>query len=619
MANSTLSILGAGTLDTLFPQLASELVNETPNVGSPAAAQTYEGSIDITTAITSLSAKTDVAAVADFRLIPHLLEPKFAGYEVVFATTPEVLAYNPSLAAFDGINESNWAQKLVHDVTTAGNKPMAVWNASTDPNGYNEIFSLELQGLLYNGSAAKFYSTFYGGAAGTPAVPNSATTLNEHESQAATLLRTGVVSALITYRSYAVVNHLSYVSFNPIVGLVANNSTALSDYAKLSTTIVGSNGAFSTVVPAPVLFAVTVPSNAPNPALGAAFVHLLLSPQGSAILSSGGAFTPIFPGWADKPGAVPSVLAPDVIALPAWASAIPHMSGGGTGGPPSSPRRRGRSGPWWIVLQVVLSGSLLLLFVVPIVALFTYAPISDIVSAAHSSGVRAALWLTFFSSGVAVLAAIVFGIPTGYLLARHPFPGRSIVESLVALPVVVPHLLVGLGLFLLVIPGTPLYRFTQEIGLPVYDTIWGVVLVMVFVSAPYTVLASELSFRAVDTRVVEAARSLGAGSATAFLTVTFPLALRGIVAGLLLSWARAVSEIGGLLVLAYAVYPAGPYNGPVTSTISVYIYNLFQTGDLADAAAVSSLFLLIAFALFVLVRVGERSGWVPWRRGDLSP
>ncbi|MGC2289794.1 MAG: ABC transporter permease [Thermoplasmata archaeon] len=298
--------------------------------------------------------------------------------------------------------------------------------------------------------------------------------------------------------------------------------------------------------------------------------------------------------------------------------AVPLLSPGLVD-PRSPVRRRWRAGPLWLVLQLVLSGSLLLLFILPIFALFTYAPISHLFEAASSAQVRAALWLTFFSSGIAVAAAVVFGIPMGYLLARRAFPGRTVVESLVALPVVVPHLLVGLGLFFLVIPGTPLYRFTQAIGFPVYDTIWGVVLVMVFVSAPYTVLASELSFRAIDTRVLEAARSLGAGPATAFLTVTFPLALRGIVAGLLLSWARAVSEIGGLLILAYAVYPGGPYNGPVTATISVYIYDLFQNGNLADAAAVSSLFLLLAFALFVLVRLGERSGWLPWRRGELSP
>ncbi|HXQ93857.1 MAG TPA: extracellular solute-binding protein [Thermoplasmata archaeon] len=320
--NSTLSVLGAGTLNTLFPQLASALVNETPGISSPTAAQTYEGSLDITTAISSLGALADVAAVADFRLIPQLLEPKYAGYEVVFGATPEVLVYNPSIAAFDGINSTNWAEKLVADVTTGGNPRMAVWNASTDPNGYNEIFSLELQGLLYNGSAGMFYNALYSGAAGTPAVPNPATTILEHESQAATLLHTGTVSAFITYRSYAVVNHLAYVAFDPIVGLAANNSTALSDYAKLTTTIVASSGGFSTVVPAPVLFAITVPSNAPNPSLGAAFVHLLLSPQGAAIISAGGAFVPIFPGWADDPGVVPPVLAPDVTAPPGWASAF---------------------------------------------------------------------------------------------------------------------------------------------------------------------------------------------------------------------------------------------------------------------------------------------------------
>jgi molybdate/tungstate transport system substrate-binding protein len=321
-ANTTLSVLGAGTLASFFPPLANDLVNETPNVTAPAAAQTYEGSLDITTAITSLQSRADVAAVADFRLIPQLLEPKFASYEIVFGTTPEVLVYDPSVAAFDGINSSNWAEKLVNDVSTSGNKPFAVWNASTDPNGYNEIFSLEMQGLLYNGSAYTFYDHLYSGGNTSPAVPNPSTTIAEHESQAATLINTGVVSALITYRSFAVANHLSYVSFDPIVGLLANNTTALGDYAKLSTTIIGASGGFTTVHPAPVLFSVTVPLNAPNAALGAAFVHLLLSPQGAAILEAGGAFAPIFPGWSDNPKGVPSVLAPDVIAPPAWASQI---------------------------------------------------------------------------------------------------------------------------------------------------------------------------------------------------------------------------------------------------------------------------------------------------------
>jgi molybdate/tungstate transport system substrate-binding protein len=319
-ANSTLSILGAGTLTYTFPELASALVNETPGITAPSAAQTYEGSLDVTTAITSLGARADVAALADFRLIPQLLEPTYAAYEVVFAQTQEVLIYNASLPAFAGVNASNWGWKLVEDVTTHGNAPFGVWNASTDPNGYNEIFSMMLQGEIYNGSTTSVYGQFYSGAPGAYATPNPATTILEHESQAADLITTGLVSAVITYKAVAVQNHLPYVLLNPIVGLGANNSTALGMYAHLSTQIIGSSGALTSVVPAPILFAATVPTNAPNPALGALFLHLLLSPQGSAILAQDDAWTPIFPGWCPTPSAVPGLLQPDVTALPSWAT-----------------------------------------------------------------------------------------------------------------------------------------------------------------------------------------------------------------------------------------------------------------------------------------------------------
>ena len=322
--NNTLSVLGAGTLAPFFPQLANELVNETPGVSAPAAAQTYEGSLDITTAITTLDATTDVAALADYRLAPQLLYPKYADYEVVFGATPEVLLYNSSIPAFNGINTANWGTQLPAALATAGVAPLGVWNASTDPNGYNEIFSMMLQGMLYdNGNVSSVYNQLYTGAPGAYAVPNTLCRL-EHESQAALLLKTGVVSAVITYRSYAVANTpgttLKYVSFNPIVGLAANNTTALADYAKISTQVIGSTGSLVTKTPAPVLFAAVVPLNAPNAALGAAFVHLLISPQGQAILAAGGAFTPIYPAWTDNPKAVPSVLAPDVAPMPSWAS-----------------------------------------------------------------------------------------------------------------------------------------------------------------------------------------------------------------------------------------------------------------------------------------------------------
>ncbi|MFY9716689.1 MAG: substrate-binding domain-containing protein [Thermoplasmata archaeon] len=327
VANSTLSILAAGSLKGQFPKLASLLVNETPGISAPIPSQNYEGSLDIVNGFTGTDTKADVAALADFRLVPQLLEPKFANYEVAFGMTPEVLVYNDSIQAFAGINSSNWGWKLVNGVTDSG-LPFAVWNASTDPNGYNEIFSMELQGQEYNGSNASIYSHFYTNSPWKFAVPisNPAIVVPEHESNAATLITKGTVSALITYRSYAVANHLTFVSFNPIVGLDANNTTALDDYTALSTTITSSSDTNTIVHAAPVIFAITVPLNAPNTALGLAFLHLLLSAQGSAILSAGGAFTPIYPGWwqavSVSPPPVPPLLAPDVGPMPAWASAL---------------------------------------------------------------------------------------------------------------------------------------------------------------------------------------------------------------------------------------------------------------------------------------------------------
>ncbi len=316
--NPTLSLVAAGTLDRIFPQIANALVNETPGTSAPAAAQVYEGSIVALDSISQLHTKVDVGASADFRLIPQLLKPTYASYEVVFGTTPEVLAYNPNLAAFHGINATNWGWKIQASGITLG-----VANASTDPNGYNEIFSLELQGLLYNGSLAAVYSHFFNGPPGTYAIANGVTAKVFPETQAASLLASGEVSAFIIYQSYAISHGLTYASFSPQVGLGNTSAADVSFYALASTTIPTPGGGESEVVKgAPVLFSATVPLNAPNPSLGAAFIHLLLSPQGSTILSRGGAFTPIFPGWVDAPGAVPSVLAPDVVPMPGSLSAL---------------------------------------------------------------------------------------------------------------------------------------------------------------------------------------------------------------------------------------------------------------------------------------------------------
>jgi molybdate/tungstate transport system permease protein len=266
------------------------------------------------------------------------------------------------------------------------------------------------------------------------------------------------------------------------------------------------------------------------------------------------------------------------------------------------------------VVAGLLSASLLGLFVLPLVALVAYAGAGGIGTAASDAGFRLSLEFTLLASGLAVGLGLLTGVPLGYVLARYDFPGRSVVESLVLIPVVIPHLVVGLGLLLLFRASTPLGGLSRALGFPIFDAIGGVVLVMLYVGASYIVLTSQLAFRSVDADALEAARSLGATPTEAFLTVTFPSAVRGVLTGALLMWARGVSEVGGFLILAYAVSPGPLWSGPITTPSSVYIYNLYSISGLPGATGAASLLVLVALGIFVLVRLADRTGSA-WARG----
>lgn len=279
----------------------------------------------------------------------------------------------------------------------------------------------------------------------------------------------------------------------------------------------------------------------------------------------------------------------------------------------SRPRRTRRVVPVVPIAAGILSASLIALFVLPLVALFADAGASGLAAAAGDRAFQTAVEFTLLASGIAVGLGVLTGVPLGYLLARHPFPGRSIVESVVLVPVVIPHLVVGLSLVLLLAPNAPLGSVLARLGVPVFDATAGVVLVMLYVGASYVVLSSELAFRSVDAEILESARSLGASPGEAFLSITLPSAARGIVTGALLMWARGVSEVGGFLILAYAIYPSFPWPGPVTQPASVFIFNFYGI-DPSAAVGFASVLVLVSLAIFLGVRAIDRSG-LSWARG----
>jgi len=296
-----LAVIAAGSLAPILPSFVSAFANATPGVQATVSAQLYEGSTAAATALTSANQPYDLFVSADFRVIPQHLEPPTASvapWEVVFASDPVVLAYEP-VAALSGLNATNWYQKISQPGVLLGAP-----NASADPLGANLILTLELEDALA-GQAGAFYGHFFSGASGALATPTGATKYVA-EDAAATALMTGEVDVTLTYRSYALADHLPYLNLSPEVNLGSYDPTDVAHYGTVATTEL-SGSSTKVVEGAPVLLALTVPSTAPDAALGLAFAGYLLSNATSPLWIADG-FTPLAPAWVDHPAELPAAL-----------------------------------------------------------------------------------------------------------------------------------------------------------------------------------------------------------------------------------------------------------------------------------------------------------------------
>jgi molybdate transport system permease protein len=197
-----------------------------------------------------------------------------------------------------------------------------------------------------------------------------------------------------------------------------------------------------------------------------------------------------------------------------------------------------------------------------------------------------------FTLGVSAFAIALIvppGLLLAWLLARRDWPGKSLLETVVALPLVLPPVATGLLLLKAVGRRGPLGAWLHSAGLDLVFTWRGVVLAMAVMSFPLLVRGARSAFEEVDPRLEQMARTLGAGGLRIFLTVTLPLAARGILGGTLLAFARSIGEFGATIVVA------GNIPGR-TSTLSLAIYQLIQLGQDEDAFRLLAVAAVIAFA-----------------------
>jgi len=200
------------------------------------------------------------------------------------------------------------------------------------------------------------------------------------------------------------------------------------------------------------------------------------------------------------------------------------------------------------------------------------------------------VWFTAWVSALSTITILPFGLAAAWLLARHEWPGKSLVETLISLPLVMPPVATGLILLKLLgrrgaIGGWLHSRFDLDIVFT-----WRAVLIALGVmSFPLLVRSTRVAFEEVNPRLEQIARTLGAGNFRVFCTITLPLASRGIVGGMLLAFARALGEFGATIMVA------GNIPGR-TSTLSLAIFQNVQLGRDNDALHLLGVSVLLAFA-----------------------
>ncbi len=243
------------------------------------------------------------------------------------------------------------------------------------------------------------------------------------------------------------------------------------------------------------------------------------------------------------------------------------------------------------IFLAILSSIIVLFILLPVVTTISvqFYDFSGLTKAMSDKTVWDSIFLTYYAALISTLIAIIFGTPLAYILSRYDFRGKSIVEGVVDVPVVIPHTVAGIALLAVFGSNGLIGSFSP---IKFVDALPGIVVAMLFVSIPIYLNTAKEGFASVNLRLEQVARTLGASPAKVFFTISLPLVIRHIAAGAIMAWARAISEFGAVVVIAY--YPM------VAPTL---IYERFLSTGLSAARPIAVILILLSLAVFVILRI----------------
>jgi len=228
----------------------------------------------------------------------------------------------------------------------------------------------------------------------------------------------------------------------------------------------------------------------------------------------------------------------------------------------------------------------------PLIELITSPSIPDLWESIKDKEVVGSIRLSVYTAGSAAIISFLFGTPLAYFLARNEFRGKRFLEAVIDLPIVIPHPVVGIAILGIAGKNHWIGQIISDLGIRVLGSVTGIIAVLTFVGIPFYIHSAKNGFEAVSPRLEKVSRSLGASMTSTFLRITFPLAWRSMLIGIIMCSARAISEFGAVVVVAYH-----PMTAPVL------IYERFEGYGLKYSQPVAVWLVLVCLSLFFILRI----------------
>jgi len=217
-----------------------------------------------------------------------------------------------------------------------------------------------------------------------------------------------------------------------------------------------------------------------------------------------------------------------------------------------------------------------------------------------------AIGVTFKLAALTALALVVIGLPIAYWVSFSRWRWKFLVESVVALPLVLPPTVLGFYILVAIGPHSPVGRlYTDLVGHPLPFTFEGLLIASILYSLPFAVQPFAAAFDQVDRRLIEASWTLGVSRIGTFVKLILPMSIAGVVTGFVLSFAHTLGEFGVVLMVG------GNIEG-VTRTVSIDIYDEVQALNYAGAAKTAVLLLVVSYVILLAVYAINRKVWAVW-------